>query len=102
MYSPDAIPVDAPEGLKAWLADQLHRIANELNKPPSLTALDTEPARYYDGLTVVADGTNWNPGSGAGLYTRSAGAWVPAVQLTTSGTWLISNTEPRIKFNETD
>lgn len=34
---------------------------------------ETEPD-YVDGETVVvADGTEWNPGSGAGLYYRTAG-----------------------------
>ena len=41
-----------------------------------LQTYETEP-EYVDGATiVVADGTKWNPGSGAGLYYRtSGGAW---------------------------
>ncbi len=37
------------------------------------------PARYkVNGVLVFADGTNWNPGSGAGYYRWNAGgaAWV--------------------------
>lgn len=35
-----------------------------------------EPAKPRPGDFAVADGTSWNPGSGAGLYRRTAtGAW---------------------------
>jgi hypothetical protein len=34
-----------------------------------------EPWRPRDGLIVYADGTEWNPGSGAGLYQYRAGVW---------------------------
>ena len=36
-----------------------------------------EPSKPRDGMTVYADGTNWNPGSGAGMYFYASGAWVP-------------------------
>lgn len=75
-YAPDAVPDNTPSGLKAWLTDQLRRIANELNAPKHLDVLHVEPARIYNGLVVVADGTDWNPGAGLGIYARVAGAWV--------------------------
>lgn len=34
-----------------------------------------EPARPRDGMLVLADGTNWDPGSGAGFYGYNDGAW---------------------------
>lgn len=34
------------------------------------------PARPQEGQQVVADGTGWNPGSGAGTYEYLNGAWV--------------------------
>lgn len=40
-----------------------------------LVALNVAPAKPRDGLTVLADGTNWNPGSGQGVYTYYGGAW---------------------------
>lgn len=33
------------------------------------------PAKPRTGLTVLADGTDWNPGSGQGVYTYYNGAW---------------------------
>ncbi|MEM7209558.1 MAG: hypothetical protein AAF434_17195 [Pseudomonadota bacterium] len=35
-----------------------------------------EPDKLQDGMLVFADGTNWNPGSGGGLYERVSSAWV--------------------------
>lgn len=37
--------------------------------------LNAEPAKYSDGMVVYADGTNWNPGSGEGLYMRYNSTW---------------------------
>lgn len=79
MYAPTAVPDDAPRGLKAWLADQLRRIAAELVTPQprvvQLQVLGVEP-RARDGMIAYADGTQWNPGSGVGFYGYQNGAWV--------------------------
>ncbi len=40
-----------------------------------LAQLNTEPARYGDGMMVYADGTNWDPGSGEGVYCYYATGW---------------------------
>jgi hypothetical protein len=42
----------------------------------TLKELNTEPAKPRTGMVVLADGTNWNPGSGAGVYARYGGSWV--------------------------
>lgn len=33
------------------------------------------PAKPRDAMVVFADGTNWNPGAGRGLYVYYTGAW---------------------------
>ena len=80
MYQPSAVPDNAPAGLKAWLADQVRQIANELLSPQvralQLQIIGTEPARVRNGMIVYADGAEWNPGSGAGVYAYQSGAWV--------------------------
>ena len=79
-YTPTAIPQDAQPGLRAWLAEQLRAIANSLSAPQVTSIhfdiLTAQPARYQNGDVVYADGTNWNPGSGAGVYARVSGSWV--------------------------
>ena len=38
--------------------------------------LHAEPDRPREGKVVYADGTDWNPGSGKGLYVYDGSAWV--------------------------
>ena len=40
-----------------------------------LKELNVQPTKPRSGLTVLADGVNWNPGAGQGVYTYYAGAW---------------------------
>ncbi len=40
-----------------------------------LAQLNAAPAKYTDGMTVYADGTNWDPGSGEGVYTYYNSTW---------------------------
>jgi hypothetical protein len=65
--------------LRAWIADELAAVERSSLEPSvaglRLKALAAAPARLYDGLTVRADGVNWNPGGGAGVYTYYGGAW---------------------------
>ncbi len=37
---------------------------------------NAEPAKLYNGLVAYADGTNWNPGSGRGVYAYENGSWL--------------------------
>lgn len=67
--------------LLSYIQDLERRISKGLTDPSgfdSLTYLPSEPARYWAGMYVMADGTNWDPGSGEGLYRRNAAnsAWV--------------------------
>ena len=41
-----------------------------------LNILAAEPVDKKNGMIVHADGTIWNPGSGAGFYGYAGGAWV--------------------------
>jgi hypothetical protein len=40
-----------------------------------LPELNVAPEKPREGMVVLADGTNWNPGSGAGFYGYYSGAW---------------------------
>lgn len=42
----------------------------------SLPVLAVAPASPANGMLAYADGSGWNPGAGAGVYARQAGAWV--------------------------
>lgn len=60
---------------------ELARISQALSSPNDavlVNVLYKAPAKTKPGTLVVADGTSWNPGSGAGLYLRNAAnnAWL--------------------------
>lgn len=65
------------ESVMEFLRLELERIADAMHNPDflQLTQLSREPTKLYTGLTVMADGTNWDPGAGQGVYTYYAGTW---------------------------
>ncbi len=73
-------PTQPGGNLRSWLSQTVTAIAGALRRPQSeyviLDVLETAPARPQNGMMVYADGTSWNPGSGAGFYGYQAGAWV--------------------------
>lgn len=77
-YVPTPVPVALQRGLRAWLANELRRIAAAFDSVSALNLeqLAAEPDKLEDGMVVYANGTDWNPGSGAGIYGREGGAWV--------------------------
>lgn len=78
MYTPRIPPQEEAE-LLPYLDDELVKIAQQINSliAGEYEVLYKEPAKVKPGLVVYADGTQWNPGSGEGLYRRNlAGSWV--------------------------
>ena len=76
-------PSSAPENLtdyKAWILDELRHISDTLSELETDVVLlkewNAEPDKLYNGLIAYADGTNWNPGTGRGIYAYQNGAWV--------------------------
>lgn len=75
-YVPRQPPAD-PALLPGFLLDELRNIARSTTTDTvQLQPQSVAPAKPRAGLLAEADGTNWNPGSGAGLYIFRAGAWV--------------------------
>ncbi len=78
MYAPK-IPPQNPEDLLPYLDDEFVRVAQVVNSflNGEHQVLYKEPPKRKPGLVVYADGTEWNPGSGEGLYRYNlAGNWV--------------------------
>ena len=77
-YNPSTPPGD-PAQLSQWLQRELSNLKQALESPQPFLRLrvtNVAPTRFIDGDVYEADGTNWDPGSGAGTYIRRAGAWV--------------------------
>lgn len=72
------LPVTLSPKLAAYLGRELRSLELAFASLNNLTlpALAAEPERIQNGMVVYANGTDWNPGSGAGFYGREAGAWV--------------------------
>lgn len=71
-------PQDAGS-LPAYLSRELAAIADALGGRMdrlSLVPLSVAPKKPRAGDVVFADGANWNPGGGAGVYAFSGAAWV--------------------------
>lgn len=81
-YSPSKPPsVSSPDAqaLAAYLTDELQVLASSLRSVDSVvySVSNAAPIRPRVGTVVYADGTNWNPGAGEGLYVyNAAGNWI--------------------------
>jgi len=75
-YKAGIVPNDVAQ-LQRFLQDELNRlqVAIASINDGMRDVLNVEPAKKYEGMTVTADGTDWNPGSGGGTYQWRSGAW---------------------------
>ena len=77
-YTPNPVPED-PEDLPQYLLQEFTKLQGALEETP-VTFIEIKnvvPERIKQGDIVYADGTNFDPGSGEGVYFRnSAGSWV--------------------------
>lgn len=77
-YFPQNPPTD-PAKLPGFLRDEFRRLQQAMlthQRAVRLAVLHAQPDKYEEGDVVLADGTDWDPGSGAGVYRRSSSAWV--------------------------
>jgi hypothetical protein len=70
-----------PAELPGFLMVLQQAIVDAANRSQSSTQRDIlhmAPTKTVPGMEVNADGTDWNPGSGAGVYRRNEAnsAWV--------------------------
>jgi hypothetical protein len=68
-WSPNPAPV-APELLPDYLFNELNKVGDIIFNLDTfrLEETNTEPAKPRDGDIRYADGSNWDPGSGRGIY----------------------------------
>ena len=78
-YEPGPLPLDDKD-LGVYVVTELKRLGNTILNQTHLRAERThvEPKRPRGGDIVYADGTNWDPGSGEGIYffKESTSTWV--------------------------
>ena len=79
-YTPKQVNPQSLYDLKRYVEDELRRVAlafKHLNTEScTLVELHAEPLKPEEGILAYADGTDWNPGSGSGLYQYRSSSWV--------------------------
>lgn len=70
-------PPTDPADLTAWVVGQLQELATEVNfaTARAVEFLNVAPLKPREGMLTGADGVNWNPGAGKGVYCYYTGAW---------------------------
>lgn len=76
-YVPNSPPSDSKD-IGVYVYNELVRIAGVLSLVAAghLDKSYAAPSKPRDGDVRYADGTSWNPGSGAGIYYYNGSAWV--------------------------
>ena len=75
IYNPTTPPAEEGQ-LRAYLLSELQRVSEAILESVTPPLFYAEPKNAQEGLIVRADGTDWDPGSGAGLYIYRSAAWV--------------------------
>lgn len=78
VFEPDPIgPIRDIKDLVSYIQRQHERIGIALQQAldSRIIMRSTPPKKVFDGLVAGADGVNWNPGSGRGVYLYQDGYW---------------------------
>lgn len=78
LYSPEAIAADTPpEQIVAFVLREFQKVADsaEFALVRNVEFLNVAPDKPREGMIRGADGANWNPGAGKGVYAYYTGAW---------------------------
>ena len=76
-YAPSPVP-DKAEDIPAYLRQEFNRMSGIINNIADghFDVSNVAPDRPRTGDIRYADGSNWNPGAGEGVYIYlSTGAW---------------------------
>ena len=73
-YSPSNVPTN-PADLSRFIAVELEKIRNEFTLTGDYDVLHSAPDKPQVGMVRWADGSDWNPGSGEGLYEYRTTGW---------------------------
>lgn len=75
-YAPGVVPSEVVQ-LQRFVEDELRKIAGAFALLASghIDKTNVAPVKPREGDIRLADGTQWNPGSGAGVYAFYNAAW---------------------------
>lgn len=80
-YVPESVPKGATvDEALSWVLQELQRASNVINNlaDGKTITLHAAPEKLIDGMIRKADGTDWNPGAGAGtyVYDGATAGWI--------------------------
>jgi len=66
------------DDLREWIEAELQKLeeAQAETTEVELRPVFAEPPRPREGMIVYADGVEWNPGSGKGIYNYNGTIWI--------------------------
>ena len=75
-YQPGPPPVN-PQDIPVYLTNELNRLGEVVFNLSKLRLEETfaEPEKPRKGQLEYADGTDWNPGGGVGIYFFNGSSW---------------------------
>lgn len=84
-YIPEAPPVTIDAELQEYLMRELGRVGDAVQRATEIVLDPTNvaPTKPEEGTILYADGTNFDPGSGEGVYAYINGAWVKLSDIAT-------------------
>jgi hypothetical protein len=74
-WQPETVPEKPGAGFLQRVFDALKRGLEDAAPYHELVEMHAAPDKLRTGMVVLADGTDWDPGSGAGVYCYYAGIW---------------------------
>lgn len=74
-YSPLPPPHDPQDPLVSYVYSELRQLSLKLGQAVVFTPLHVAPTKAQEGEVQFADGTDWNPGAGKGLYVYYSSTW---------------------------
>ena len=73
MSAPTIMSGNADESLRAYIRELEERLWELENSVARISYV--APTKLREGMLRIADGAEWDPGSGAGLYRYQGAAW---------------------------
>lgn len=103
-YEPEAPPITLDAELQEYLVRELARISAAVKRADEIVLPNTNvaPAKPEEGTILYADGVNFNPGSGEGVYVYINGAWVKLSLLSTDDVTIDDLTLDTIRITGTN
>lgn len=74
-YSPSPIPDVGDPPLQEWLRRELRSIQAGFEFVNDYDVMHAPPDKVKEGMARYADGVDWNPGAGKGLYLYNGTTW---------------------------